>query len=67
MADYECVRKNSCPIRLDAENQLDSIIENMFDGIPIKPMVPYGLQPSVSVCRTPPLSANAGGIRLPVI
>ena len=33
MSEYECLRKDSCPIRLDAEKQLDSIIENMFDGI----------------------------------
>ena len=30
MAEYECLRKDSCPIRLDTEKQLDSI---MFDGI----------------------------------
>ena len=33
MSEYECLRKDSCPIRLDAEKQLDSVIENMFDGI----------------------------------
>ena len=33
MVEYECLRKDSCPIRLDTEKQLDSIIENMFDGI----------------------------------
>ena len=33
MSEYTCLKKDSCPIRLDAEKQLDSIIENMFDGI----------------------------------
>ena len=33
MSDYECLRKDCCHIRLDTEKQLDSIIEDMFDGI----------------------------------